>query len=41
MTEQKPDRKIRAMEKEQKILAHLIGNRAGIGSQRQRTGGWR
>ena len=39
--EQKADKKIDGMEKEQKQLAHLMGVKSGIGTQRGRKGGWR
>jgi hypothetical protein len=41
MVEQKADRGIKRMEKEQKKLAYLMGEKAGIGNQRRQRGGWR
>jgi hypothetical protein len=41
MTEQKADIGIKQIEKEMKKLAHLMGDRAGIGTQRRQRGGWR
>lgn len=41
MAEQKADKSIRQMEKEQRKLAHVMGIKAGIGTQRRRKGGWR
>ena len=37
---QKSDKGIVKMEKEQRTLAHLMGVRTGIGTQRRRRGGW-
>jgi hypothetical protein len=41
MAENKSDRAIREMEKEMRKLAHLMGERTGIGTQRREKGGWR
>jgi hypothetical protein len=41
MAEQKADRGISQIEKEMRKLAHLMGEKAGIGTQRRQRGGWR
>jgi hypothetical protein len=41
MEEQKADKGIKSMEKEQKKLAHIMADKTGIGTQRRRKGGWR
>ena len=41
MVEQKADKKIEEMEKEERKLARVMGVKTGIGTQRRRKGGWR
>jgi hypothetical protein len=41
MAENKADKAITGMESEMKKLGHLMGVKAGIGTQRREKGGWR
>ena len=41
MDEQKADKAISKMEREQRKLGHIMGVKTGIGTQRREKGGWR